>query len=442
MAVQEHEKDKKTDGWLRRARRLAVRPTTSRHARRLEANGSVQTIAPRAGLSTLLALLLVVMTTLPAFAGGGEGTVVAIGLANPRGLVVMPDGTLYVAEAGTSGDEAFQPPAPYPPSTTGTSGRVTRVAPDGTKTTVADELPSFSLGGNDAAFVFGPQGLASADGVLWLSSAAEAAIVRIDPKTGETTKESDLYAFEEANNPGGYEIDSGGYGLAFGEDGALYVADAGGNDLLRVDPDSGRVTLVTAFAGVPGPEPNPARGGKRERDPVPTGVALGPDGSFYVALLTGFPGVPGTSTVQRVTPDGATSEVVGGLTAATGVTFGPDGRLYVTEFGAFEKEGPADNGRILRVLADGTTEVVADELSSPNFPTFDAHGNLYVAVDSNSAPNDGTPGRVMRFDGVAPPGMPNTGAGGLAPGPTIPIGSAAAALTILIGGGYAVLRQR
>ena len=319
---------------------------------------------------------------------------------------------------------------------------MTRISPDGTKTTVVDGLPSFSLGGNDAAFVFGPQGMVSAGGALWLSSAAEVAIVRIDPKTGKTTKVSDLYAFEEANNPGGYEIDAGGYGLAFGEDGSLYVADGGANDLLRVDPDTGRVSLVVAFAGVPGPEPNPARGGKRERDPVPTGVALGPDGNFYVALLTGFPMVPGTSSVQRVTPDGATSEVVGGLTAATGVAFGPDGLLYVTEFGAFEKEEPADKGRILRVLADGTTQVVADGLPSPNFPTFDARGNLYVAVDSSSAPNDGTPGKVMRFDGVAPPGMPNAGTGGLAPGSTIPVGGAAAALTVLIGAGYAVLRRQ
>lgn len=38
--------------------------------------------------------------------------------------------------------------------------------------------------------------------------------------------------------------------------------------------------------------------------------------------------------------------------------------------------------------------------------------------------------------------MPDTGAGGLAPGATIPVGTAAAGLTMLVGAGFAVLRQR
>ena len=119
MAVQVQVQNRWTDGWLRRARRLPVRPSTARDARRSKANGSVQTAVPRAGLSTLVAVLLVVMTALPAFAGGGEGTgtVVGTGLANPRGLVVMADGTLYVAEAGTrpsSGLPRIRLPPPAP----------------------------------------------------------------------------------------------------------------------------------------------------------------------------------------------------------------------------------------------------------------------------------------------------------------------------------------
>lgn len=389
--------------------------------------------------------------------GGGAGaaapagTVVASGLANPRGLVVLPDGTLYVAEAGTSGDEAFTPPAPYPPSTRGTSGRVTRIAPGGAKTTVVGNLPSLSLGGNDNPFVLGAQGLVSAGGALWLATGAmpnghppapnAGVVLRIDAQTGATSQVADLAAFERANNPDGYELTANPYGLARGADGALYVADAGANTLLRVDPRGGQVGLVTAFGGVPGPGPNPQRGGKSERDPVPGGLALGPDGALYVALLTGFPVVPGSSTVLRVSPAGTVSEVVAGLTAATGVAFGPDGRLYVTEYGQFDQV--ATGGRVLRVTAAGGTEVVADGLSSPNFPAFDARGNLYVAVNSNTAPSAGAPGQVLRFDGVAAPatpGMPNTGAGGGRQRPAAPL--ALLGLAALGGAGLLVRRGR
>lgn len=44
--------------------------------------------------------------------------------------------------------------------------------------------------------------------------------------------------------------------------------------------------------------------------------------------------------------------------------------------------------------------------------------------------------------GQTPEEMPDTGAGGLATGATIPVGNAAAGLAMLIGAGYAVLRQR
>ena len=40
--------------------------------------------------------------------------------------------------------------------------------------------------------------------------------------------------------------------LAAGPDGQLYVADAGGNDLLKVDSATGTVSLVASLAGQTG----------------------------------------------------------------------------------------------------------------------------------------------------------------------------------------------
>jgi len=330
------------------------------------------------------------------------GTVVADGLANPRGIVLGDDGTIYVAEAGLGGTEAFTAP-PYPPSTRGMTGRVTRIAPGGGKTTVAANLPSLSLGGQGNAFVLGPGGMILANGALWLVTGAmangyppapnAASVLRVDPQSGAVRQVADLAAFERANNPDTFELTADPYGIAMGADGNLYVADAGANDLIRVNPQTGQATLVTVFAGIPAPAANAARGGRSETDPVPSNVVVGPDGNLYVGLLTGFPTVKGGAKVLRVTP----GDAVTGLTSVSWVTFGPDNLLYIVEFGV---EAP-DSGRILRVLADGTKQSVAEGLNALNGVAFDKAGNLYVAVNGSTAPKDGPQGQILRINGVA-----------------------------------------
>ena len=394
-------------------------------------------LAARLVTIALLSGLLLVSTV---GAVGAAGTVVATGLANPRGIAIAEDGTLYVAEAGLSGTEAFTPPPPYPPSTRGNTGRVTRIAPGGAKSTVAADLPSLSLGGNENAFVPGPAGLVMAGGVLWLANGAmvnghppapnAATLLRVDPRTGAVSMGADVAAYERGRNPDGYELTSNPYGLTLGLGGNLYATDAGGNVLYRITPSTGQLDLVTIFAGLPAAATNPQRGGKSELDPVPTGVAPGPDGSLYVGLQGGAPFPSGAAKVLRVARDGTVGDVVGGLTAVVALTVGPDRLLYVVEFGSFDGASqPPDwkpgSGRVLRVRADGTTQAVADGLNAPNGIAFDRAGDLYVTVNSSTAPQAGPQGQVVRFDGVAAAGgttpraraqvptqLPRTGSGG------------------------------
>ena len=68
-------------------------------------------------------------------------------------------------------------------------------------------------------------------------------------------------------------MESNLYGMALGADGNLYVADAGGNALYRVNPRTGELTVATVFAGLPTSRANPNRGGKNELDPAPTGAS-------------------------------------------------------------------------------------------------------------------------------------------------------------------------
>lgn len=362
-------------------------------------------------------------------AAASAGAVVASGLISPRFLAVAEDGALYVSEAGAGGAE---PLAQAPGATRGTTGRVTRVAPGGAKTVVAADLPSYLGTGYG-----GPAGLVLADGALWLAIGRPAqvttqvapfpndgAVVRIDPRTGAVTKVADILAYEKANNPDGFSVESNLYGMALGADGNLYVADAGGNTLYRVNPRTGELAVAAVFAGLPTSRANQNRGGKNELDPVPTGVAAGPDRSIYVGLLPGGPPAPGGAKVVRVAPAGTVSDAATGPTTINSVAFGPDGLLYIGEFSA-GRDATAQPpvtlpGRVLRVLADGTTQIVADGLEYPNGITFDRAGNLYVAVSPtiSGAPPPGEPrGQVLRFDGVAspPPGLPRTGGGGLVP---------------------------
>lgn len=175
---------------------------------------------------------------------------------------------------------------------------------------------------------------------------------------GKARMVADLHAFEVANNPHPAEPpESNPFDVqALGGEYAV-VADAAANDLLLVS-DEGVIEVLAVFPdevvstanvknllGCPGsgaglcfaPDNIPAQ-------PVPTSVAVGPDGWFYVGELKGFPAPLNESRVWRVAPwadwvycsaDGSTPDcqVVfdGGFTSIIDLAFGPDGLLYVAE---------------------------------------------------------------------------------------------------------------
>jgi sugar lactone lactonase YvrE len=373
----------------------------------------------------MLALLLPItaMTVLPAGAASA-GTVVAGGLVGPRSLAVGDDGTLYVSEAGTGGTEQLPaaPDANGPPGTRGMTGQVSRIAPDGTKTVIARDLPSYNSDG-----AVGPAGITIAAGSLWVVTgggaldaklkplANEAALLRINPQSGQVTKVADLGAYEEAHNPDGYGLNSDPYGLAIGAGSTIYVADAGANTVYSVDSTTGQISVVKVIPGIVPPasvpippEGNPERNGQKELDPVPTSVAVGSDGSLYIGLLSGGPFPQGAAKVMRLGTDGKLTDYATGLTMVVALAFGPDGNLYATQistdFGPAEEGKPPAPGNVVRLSADGTKEVVADNLMVPNGLAFDAAGDLYVLNNTVEMGPPGPPqGQVMRFAGVAAP---------------------------------------
>ena len=276
----------------------------------------------------------------------------------------------------------------------GNTARIVMIAPDGTQTEVA-ALPSIVLpedtsGGNRLAILDGE--LYATSGA-WVEGAGDerlplvAAVVHIGD---ELTEVANTWDTEAANNPDGFILEAHPYGLAAGPDGLLWVADAGANALYTVDPTSGEVTLVTVFDGIPGPLPNPFRGDAMEMDPVPTGVAFGEDGTVYVSLLSGFPFPPGAAKVVAVGPDGEVSDYATGLTMPTDLRMGPDGNLYAVQIGIFTEQGPIFNsGSVVRIMEGDASEVVLSGLSFPTSLDFDADGNAYVTINGVGAPGSG-----------------------------------------------------
>jgi hypothetical protein len=255
---------------------------------------------------------------------------------------------LYVAEAGSGGDGQC---APGPEGTRcfGNSGSITRInLSTGVQTRLVTGIPS--LAGEDGSFASGAQdvefqGLGKMFFSIGYGGDPQNREVDFGPEganldqlgrampSGNWKLVTDLGDFEVAANPTGDEVDSNPYGV-LALPGKTIIADAGANDLLQRNANGEILVLATfpnrmadapPFLGLP-------PGTQIPMDQVPTSVALGPDGYYYVGTLTGFPFPVDGAIVYRVAPQGGTPEVVAtGLTNIIDVTFGADGSLYVVE---------------------------------------------------------------------------------------------------------------
>ena len=149
--------------------------------------------------------------------------------------------------------------------------------------------------------------------------------------------------------------------------------DAGGNALLRVAAN-GDISTVATFPSRP----------ERAIDAVPTSVAVGRDGAYYVGELTGVPFSAGAARVYRVVPGEPPTILASGFKTILDLDFGPDGSLYVLEHasGPVFFNGP---GRVIRVASDGARTTVLDGLNRPTSLVVDWDGTIYVTNNGISA---------------------------------------------------------
>jgi hypothetical protein len=331
-----------------------------------------------------------------------EGAVVvAEGLWNPSDLAFGPDGTLYIAESGVAGGGG--PEEGAPPATPGAQGpaplvapQVSQVAPDGTVSVLTTEAGGIGIAVYDGEVYVSAGGTSVGMGLA--PYPGENTINAISIETGEVRLVAELGTFEAENNPDGTDVNPNLYGLDISDAGEIYVADAGGNTIYKVDAASGEFELfavVPDLTALTGAEIDAEMG---PRQPVPTTVVIDDGGFINVGLLSeGWDG----PNILAYAPDATFTEGVSGLSMIVDATLGPDGLLYVTQLTAdFSGEMPAP-GNVFRINADGTTEAVVEGLFFPHGIVFDADGNLFVTVNSIISAPDAAMGQVLRIDGIA-----------------------------------------
>ncbi len=313
-------------------------------------------------------------------------------MAAPDGIAIGPDGSLYFSD--------------------NYSAYVFKRLPDGTIATVAGTRPGATIADGDngaggpaiRSYLYGPSGIAfDRQGNLYVADTFAHRIRRIDRHGIITT-----YAGSGLAEPGmgGFGGDGGPatraqlnlpIGIAFDEQGNLFVADTYNQRIRRIDRNGTITSLSNAGLPVPLDDFHPdqvAFDHAGNLYTVSSDFALGPFGQF-----TGR----GCELLRR-TPGGAWSLVAGTGTCGFGGDGGPATAAAIHSHGgmAFDAGGnlyfaDSRNQRIRRIDPHGVITTVAAGLEYTQSLVF-AGGGIYFTEQSDESPAPQSTGRVSALN--------------------------------------------
>ena len=285
---------------------LYIADTLNQRIRRVGADGIITTVAGNG---------------IKGFSGDG-GPASQAHLADPYGITVGPDGSLYIADTSNQ--------------------RIRRVGPDGIITTVAGNgIQGFSGDGGPATqAAFSPSAAVATapDGSLYIADTGNQRIRRVGPDGIITTVAGDgIQGFSGDGGPASQARLADPYGITVGPDGSLYIADRSNNRIRRVGSDGIISTAAGNGNGGFGGDGGPAIQAALYH---PYGVAVAPEGSLYIADTANL-------RIRRLEADGIITSVAGNgnysfdgdggpatqaaLASPTGIAVAPDGSLYIAD---------------------------------------------------------------------------------------------------------------
>ncbi len=333
-------------------------------------------------------------------AQGFGGPAVRGQLAAPTSVAVGPNGTVYIAD-----------------------GIIKSVARDGILRNITGASPCNNNEGVPAINSCQNQLMSVAvgpDGSVYFSERANHVVRRIWPNGIVRTIAGRRSAVGYAGD-GGPAIDAtlgaGLAGLAVGPDGSVYIADGynfpyGGNHRVRkIDPNGIITTMAGNGVGGFGGEGGPATQASLK---APEDLAVGPDGSLYIADAYNF-------RIRRVSIDGRISTIAGtgvdgygtdGVPATSskmryplGLTVAPDGNLYFADGNGCADRMIDPRGivrTILRGRLEGGCKYGGGGINGPGILSGSHPTDAAVGPDGTVYVSDNTARRVFAL----PPALP------------------------------------
>jgi glucose/arabinose dehydrogenase len=340
--------------------------------------------------SILKWLSLALLASLPTLATA-QYTVVVGGLNSPRGLTFGPDGSLYVAQAGSGGN----------------TGKITRIddpySPNPKASDLLTGLASFSEGPGEFVGVDGISALGNGNiySIMGVSSHEGpyplGHLLKVS-QGGQARDVADVGDFDYAWSKEHIDLaphdfpDSNPYGI-LALPGKIYIANAGTNTLDLLRPN-GSEEILAFF-------PNNAIA-----DSTPTCVAQGPDGALYIGTLALRDSIAAggrAAKVYRVDPTAANPGDLdavthiatlwaSGLGPINGCAFGPDGNFYASEYFTGP---PFAHGDVVKIPFNDPAQHISLTGGALTFP-----GGVAVGEDGTVFVSNGSavvPGQVVRL---------------------------------------------
>jgi len=351
--------------------------------------------------------------------GPTAGTKLTGDLNSPRGMKVGPDGMIYIAEAGSGGTTVVGPADNS--SMSGNTGRISKIDPaTGTRTTVADNLPSNAgsegdaVGPADVAFI-GSQlyyvqthgGAAygfpnNPTGLYKVNSNGTVTLVADIGKFNIATPVNDISSGTQQD----IEIGGNPYAMTV-RDGAFLVTDGNQNQVMKITT-AGAITRLNEFPG----------------HPVTTGITFNGSGPLFVSALGQFPFAAADGKVYQVGyPSGSVSTVASGVSSLTDVEFSGS-QLYALNFADQAPDlsmGPwiPFTGKLMKLDASTGT-------FTPIVTGFTATTAVIFIGDTAYVSNNGVPfvapGEVWKIANVSSlAALPAPAPTAAAPAPTAPV---------------------